>query len=225
MGIEKDIDRIATALETIAEVQSRMLTIAEWNKDRLARKDVESGAAVVEPGVGGPAEKGEFQRKVYAGDPAVVQRVVEAAKTELEGPAWTYDDLKAALVARGIEIPKGTKMTTLLKLWEKRQSDPIIGTAAVPVAEPVAEEPEAAPAEAPEADIFGDSAPAKEEKKPMTAEEARAILTADFSGTPEDKQMMLSALAKLGVTKFSDVPEGKFEELVAAFKALKGGKK
>ena len=210
MGIEKDIDRIATALEEIASTQKRLLDLGLWNRERLARKDVESGAAAVEPGVGSPA---------------AVQQVVEAAKTELEGPAWTYDDLKAALVARGIEIPKGTKMTTLLKLWEKRQSDPIIGTAAVPVAEPVAEEPEAAPAEAPEADIFGDSAPAKEEKKPMTAEEARAILTRNFSGTPEDKQLMLAALDKLGVQRFSDVPEGKFEELVATFKALKGGKK
>ena len=210
MGIEKDIDRIATALEEIASTQKRLLDLGLWNRERLARKDVESGAAAVEPGVGSPA---------------AVQQVVEAAKTELEGPAWTYDDLKAALVARGIEIPKGTKMTMLLKLWEKRQSDPIIGTAAVPVAEPVAEEPEAAPAEAPEADIFGDSAPAKEEKKPMTAEEARAILTRNFSGTPEDKQLMLAALDKLGVQRFSDVPEGKFEELVATFKALKGGKK
>ena len=73
-------------------------------------------------------------------------------------------------------------------------------------------------------DIFGDSAPAVEEKKPMTMEEAREILTANFSGTPADKQLMLSALAKFNVTKFSEVPAGKFEELVETFKALKAGK-
>ena len=195
MGIEKDIDRIATALETIAEVQSRMLTIAEWNKDRLSGKGIESA-----------------DRHPEEAAPEV------AAKAEP-----TYDELKTELIARGIDIPKGTKMTTLVKLWEKHQTDPVLPPA--DPEEPAVEESTTAPAEAPEADIFGDSAPAKEEKKPMTAEEARAILTADFSGTPEDKQMMLSALAKLGVTKFSDVPEGKFEELVAAFKALKGGKK
>lgn len=192
MGIEKDIDRIATALETIAEVQSRMLTIAEWNKDRLSGKDIESA-----------------DRQPEEAAPEV------AAKAEP-----TYDELKTALIFRGIDIPKGTKMTTLVKLWEKHQTDPVLPPA--DPEEPAAEESTTAPDA--DSDIFGDSAPA-EEKKPMTAEEARAILTADFSGTPEDKQMMLSALAKLGVTKFSDVPEGKFEELVATFKALKGGKK
>ena len=78
--------RIATVLETIAEVQSRMLTIAEWNKDRLAGKDVES-----------------------------VNRQPEVALPEAPtAPAKaepTYDELKLALIARGIEIPKGTKMT------------------------------------------------------------------------------------------------------------------
>ena len=193
MGIEKDIDRIATALETIAEVQSRMLTIAEWNKDRLSGKGVESA-----------------DRHPEEAAPEV------AAKAEP-----TYDELKMALIARGIDIPKGTKMTTLVKLWEKHQTDPVLPPA--DPEEPAVEESTTAPDA--DSDVFGDSAPVKEEKKPMTAEEARAILTADFSGTPEDKQMMLSALAKLGVTKFSDVPEGKFEELVAAFKALKGDKK
>lgn len=197
MGIEKDIDRIATALETIAEVQSRMLTIAEWNKDRLSGKDIESA-----------------DRQPEEAAPEAEIRTAPA------NPEVTYDHLKTALIARGIDIPKGTKMTTLSKLWEKHQTDPVLPPA--DPEEPAAEESTTAPDA--DSDIFGDSAPA-EEKKPMTAEEARAILTADFSGTPEDKQMMLSALAKLGVTKFSDVPEGKFEELVATFKALKGGKK
>ena len=209
MGIESDIGRIATALETIAEVQSRMLTVAEWNKDRLAGKDVES-----------------------------MDRQPEVAVSEAEirtapaNPEVTYDQLKAALIARGIEIPKGTKMTTLVKLWEKHQSDPVLpledpeaeasADSWAPTDTPAAAEPEPAKADS---DIFDDPAPAKAEKKPMTAEEARAILTADFSGTPEDKQLMLAALAKLGVTKFSEVPEGKFEELVKTVKALKAEKK
>lgn len=208
MGIEQDIGRIATALETIAEVQSRMLTVAEWNKDRLAGKDVES--ADRQPEVASMPET-----------PTV------PAKAEP-----TYDELKAALVARGIEIPKGTKMTTLVKLWEKHQSDPVLppedpeaeasADSWAPNDTPAPAEPEPAKVDS---DIFDDPAPAKEEKKPMTAEEARAILTADFTGTPEDKQLMLAALAKLGVTKFSEVPEGKFEELVKTVKALKAEKK
>lgn len=192
MGIEKDIERIAAALETIVEVQSRMLTIAEWNKDRLNGKDIESA-----------------DRQPEEAAPEV------AAKAEP-----TYDELKAALVARGIAIPKGTKMTTLVKLWEKHQTDPVLP----PVGQEESAAEESMTASEVDSNIFGDVAPAEEEKKPMTAEEARAILTADFSGTPEDKQMMLSALAKLGVAKFSDVPEGKFEELVAAFRELRGGK-
>lgn len=193
MGIEKDIERIATALETIAEVQSRMLTIAEWNRDRLSGKGIES-----------------------------VDRQPEEAAPEVAAKAEpTYDELKAALIARGIEIPKGTKMTTLVKLWEKHQTDPVLSPA--DPEEQAAEESTTAPDA--DSDIFGDAAPAEEEKKPMTSEEARAILTADFSGTPEDKQLMLAALAKLGVTKFSEVPEGKFEELVKTVKALKSEKK
>lgn len=193
MGIEANLERIATALETIAEVQSRMLTIAEWNKDRL------SGPVV-------PAECGKPEE---AAAPAPVQEA--PAKTEP-----TYDELKAALIERGIEIPKGTKMTTLVKLWEKHQSDPVL-----PPEDPEEPKPEAVET----GDIFGEEpAPVKEEKKPMTAEEARTILTANFSGTTEDKQLMLSALAKLGVTKFTEVPEGKFEELVDTFTKLKAGK-
>ena len=191
--LEEVLLRMAELMEKSVALQERMVTVAEWNRNRLCGKtDVESAGC----------------------QPDAAPETPCAAKAE---PA--YDELKAALVARGIEIPKGTKMTTLVKLWEKHRSDPIVGTTAAPVEEPVAE---AVPADE---DIFGDSAPVKEEKKPMTAEEARAILTRNFSGTPEDKQLMLAALNQLGVQRFSDVPEGKFEELVAAFKALKGGGK
>ena len=63
------------------------------------------------------------------------------AKPEQEAPAISYDELKAKLIAAGVEVPKGTKMTTLLKLWDKHGSA-APADAEAPVAEaPVAEAP------------------------------------------------------------------------------------
>ena len=144
-----------------------------------------------------------------------------------------YDTLKAELKARGISFPKGTKMTTLQKLWAKHQDAPYV-IDVNPGAEPVASEaPAEVPTEAPAAeaapsdDLFGDApSPAAEpEKKPMTAEEARKVLTEGFKGTPEEKQMLLTAFAAVGATHFKDIKEGDFEKVVETFKALKAGAK
>ena len=108
MGIETNLERIANALGTIAEVQSRMLIIAEWNKDRLSSSgDPEPAPEALSSGAEQEPVKAEI-------------------RTAPADPQVTYDHLKAALIERGIMIPKGTKMTTLVKLWEKHQSDPVL---------------------------------------------------------------------------------------------------
>ena len=60
----------------------------------------------------------------------------------------------------------------------------------------------------------------------MTAEQARGVLTSLCANPPtmEERQLMVQALNKIGVAKFFEVPEGKFDDLVAAFKELKGVK-
>lgn len=209
MGIEQSFERIANSLEKSAAILEELLEISRWNKARLEEKAAAADA---------PAEA----EKSSVGSP------------EPEAPTMDYDTLKAELKARGISIPKGTKMTTLQKLWAKYRDNPYIidpnqGSEPVGV-EPVAPEaPAEAPVEtpateaAPADDLFGDSpSPAAEpEKKPMTAEEARKVLTEGFKGTPEEKQMLLSAFAAVGATHFKDIKEGDFEKVVETFLALK----
>ena len=138
----------------------------------------------------------------------------------------TYEQLKAELTSRGIEIPKGTKMTTLQKLWAQHKADPVVPAEPEKPAEPAAPETPKEPAAPADSGLFDDAAPAAPAKKPMTAEEAREVLTSLCEARPtvEERQMMVQALNKLGCAKFSEVPEGKFEELVAVFKELKGVK-
>lgn len=209
MGIEQSFERIANSLEKSAAVLEELLEISRWNKARLEGKAAAADA---------PAEAEKSS----------------VSSPEPEAPTMDYDTLKAELKARGISIPKGTKMTTLQKLWAKHQDDPYIidlNQGSEPVGwEPVAPEvpievpaeapaPEAAPAD----DLFDDApSPAAEpEKKPMTAEEARKILTEGFKGTPEEKQMLLTAFAAVGATHFKGVKEGDFEKVVETFLALK----
>ena len=217
MGIEQSFERIANSLEKSAAVLEELLEISRWNKARLEGK-----AAVADA----PAEAEKSS----------------VSSPEPEAPTMDYDTLKAELKARGISIPKGTKMTTLQKLWAKHQDDPYIvdpNQGSEPVGwEPVVPEaptevPAEAPVEAPAAeaaptdDLFDDApSPAAEpEKKPMTAEEARKVLTEGFKGTPEEKQMLLTAFAAVGATHFKDIKEGDFEKVVETFKALKAGAK
>lgn len=213
MGIEQSFERIANSMEKSAAILEELLEISRWNKARLEGKAAaaDAPAEVEKSGVGSP---------------------------EPEAPTMDYDTLKAELKARGVSFPKGTKMTTLQKLWAKYHDDPYV-IDMNPGAEPVGVEPVApeAPAEAPveapaveaaPADDLFDDAPspaAEPEKKPMTAEEARKVLTEGFKGTPEEKQMLLTAFATVGATHFKDIKEGDFEKVVETFKALKAGAK
>lgn len=54
---------------------------------------------------------------------------------------WTYETLKAELQRRGVEIAKGTKMTTLLKFWELHKNDitPAVADAPAALSDPAEE--------------------------------------------------------------------------------------
>ncbi len=153
-----------------------------------------------------------------------------------EAPAVSYDELKAKLIAAGVEVPKGTKMTTLLKLWDKHSATVPAGTEA-PAETPVAEAPvetEAkttpeetpAPSEAPAAETPVAEAPAEPEapakKKPMTRKEAADIITA-YGTSEENRNAYHAALAKIGKTwKELEEDAGDFDKLVNCFRELKG---
>jgi hypothetical protein len=123
MGIEQLLDRIATGLEDLVGLQSRMLGVAEQNQARLAGKYPDP----VPPAV------------------AEAEAEADAIADERKAREEEYNRLKAELVKRGVEIPPRTKLTTLQKLWEQHKDD-AEEVAEAPVAEatPVVEE---APAE------------------------------------------------------------------------------
>ena len=215
-NIEENINLIAAALETIAAAQTEMLSIARWNRDRL----IGMGMAKTAPA----APKAEPEKPAEPAAPKAEQPA-PAAPAE---PEMTYEQLKAELTSRGIEIPKGTKMTTLQKLWAQHKADPVVPAEPEKPAEPAAPETTKEPAAPADSGLFDDppAAPAEPAKKPMTAEQARGVLTSLCANPPtvEERQMMVQALNKVGAAKFSEVPEGKFDDLVAAFKELKGVK-
>lgn len=155
------------------------------------------------------------------------------AKPGQEAPAVSYDELKAKLIAAGVEVPKGTKMTTLLKLWDKH------GAAAPADAEAPAEtpatEPEA-PAETPTTEAAPAGAPSSVEtpatepevpagKKPMTRKEAADIITA-YGTSEENRNAYHAALAKIGKSwKELEEDAWDFDKLVQYFRELKGESK
>ena len=215
MGIEQSFERIANSLERSVAIWEELLEISRWNKVRLEEQGgtPAAPAEIERPGVGSP---------------------------EPEAPTMDYDTLKAELKARGYSVPKGTKMTTLLKMWEKRKDEPYVidpnmsamsapldaPTAPATPATPTAPTAPATPATPDVSDELFDGEPTgASEKKPMTAKEARDILTEGFRGTPEEKQMLLTAFSAVGATHFKDIKEGDFERVVDTFKAMKAGAK
>ena len=156
------------------------------------------------------------------------------AKSGQEAPAVSYDELKAKLIAAGVEVPKGTKMTTLLKLWDKH-STAAPADAEAPAETPV--EPEAentsvetpAPAETPATETPVAETAVEPEvpagKKPMTRKEAADIITA-YGTSEENRNAYHAALAKIGKSwKELEEDAGDFEKLVNNFRELKGESK
>ena len=206
MGIEENIERVAIALETLCglqnqmvELNTRIVAVAEWNRSRLAGESRPGPAPDPKPEVPKAAESAPSERE--AANPAT--------------PAPSYDELKIVLGKKGIPIAKGTKMTTLLKLWAQHKNDPDVPEIPVPSETSGAPDEQAA-----DADIFND-APAADEPAPapMTMEEARAILTKEFTSSDADRAILRAALSEAGVAKFSEVEN--YDLLVKIARRLK----
>lgn len=225
--LEENLERIADALEQIRE-NTRALAVTQEHI-RVLAEHVHIGRPM--PGEEEEnAEPAEPEAAVEP-EPAAPEAVAE------EAPQWTYEALKAELISRGATIPKGTKMTTLLKLWETyKDSEP---AAAEPVeavdpevvaAEPTPEavetvEPEPAPAEpeASEPEVVAEPVETVEPAKPMTAMEARqCFMEMGYTGSVEQRGIMRKALASVGKERFADLADGEFEKVIEAYKSFSG---
>lgn len=148
-----------------------------------------------------------------------------------EAPAVSYDELKAKLIAAGVDVPKGTRMTTLLKLWGKHGSAAPADAEApaeseletAPAETPTVKSEVPAPAEPPAAEAAEPEAPAK--RKPMTRKEAADVITA-YGTSEENRNAYHAALDKIGKTwKELEEDAGDFDKLVNCFRELKGESK
>jgi hypothetical protein len=219
MGIEQNIERIAAALEKLVtlnegtlEQRVRITRCAEFNAARNGMN--------VEPAFAELQAKEEEAVIVDNDTPAA--EAIAAAEVSAE-PEWTYDTLKAALIERGVEIAKGTKMTTLLKLWEQHKND-------APAGEEEGGTDEAGATELAD-DIFGEApaAPAKEEFAipcDLAPEKAREIIARYYDRSEEDKNRLLKSLQFVDpeCTTFLNIPQGKHGVVAARFLELKGVK-
>ena len=155
MGIENTLERIAASLEKIAEVgehtlaqRMRITKCAEWHATKAGMPSLpEAGMPVCATLTLASSEK--------------VNEVMAAAEVTAEpeapaAPEFTYDELKAKLIERGVNIAKGTKMTTLVKLWATYKDAPIAPNEPVEVELVEAEviEPEAPAADEADLDLF-----------------------------------------------------------------------
>ena len=202
MGIEQCLNLIVYQLGRIADAQERMRDVAEWNRDRLLQREAPEQ----------PDAAPEVPRPTTPGTRA-------AAEEEM-----SYDRLKFVLIQRGVEIKKGTKMTTLKKLWEEHKNDPLkpgantVDGVEASKAEAAAAgpDPDEVPAEEPEAPVEEPAAPAE----PLTRAEAVAKISAAFakpgSTTPAEAAAVRAAFATVGAEDFHSVPEEKLGELVEA---------
>lgn len=204
MGIETNLERIAVAMEGIASHLEHLTVCADFHLERARMMDARN--KVKSPEV----------RKAVPAEPE--KPAVGTAEAE-----FTYDELKAKLVERGVDIPKGTKMTTLTKLWAAHKDAPV----AVP-AEPEkpaveAEVVEEAPAET---DPF--DAPAEPEKPAigddLSPEDARAIIEKHYDRSEADKANLIAAFAEAGqgISTFGAIPQGKYGAVTRKFLELKG---
>lgn len=208
---EENVELIADSLARIVAGQAELIAIASRNSDHICR------------------------RGDHAEDAPPETPSAPAAPTAPAAPAestMTYEQLKFALIQRGVDIPKGTKMTTLLKLWDKHKLDELkpgattvagVETSAAQAAEgvPPTQEKIVEAQAADATDLFGERAPAAPKAEPMTREQAVKTLSALFHdpALPEERDLMLAKVAEFGVPHFRDIPEDKLGEFVAAVKA------
>ena len=107
----------------------------------------------------------------------------------------------------GVEVPAKTRTTTLAKL---------VAEARVKVPEAIKAEEAALELEMEES-VNPDPAPAK----PLTSAEARAILNKEYDGSERDRNILREALKCVNATKFCEVQDGQFDEVVRVFRVIK----
>ena len=57
--------------------------------------------------------------------------------------------------------------------------------------------------------------------KPLTSAEARAILNKEYDGSERDRNILREALKCVNATKFCEVQDGQFDEVVRVFRVIK----
>lgn len=207
--IEENLERIANSLAALQEVQLRLLDVATWNKERLEGKD--------------PAAKPEPTPTVVPPAPAEPASASDAAAREAE-----YNGLKEKIIARGVEVKKGTKLNTLRKMWTEYCAEALLHAKVETLASNV--ETSASNVETSAANVETSApAPVEPEKapeaeKPLTPTEARkAIMDAGYNGQSlEKRQALCAALEQLGAQTFGAVPVEKLRDLVALYKVNAG---
>lgn len=208
MGIEHTLERIANALERLTAVTEDNLDVYRTVVMYQAARNLKPGESLlVLPGsrLSGTAPAEIVQSQV-AEAPAIPPAPLAPAEPEFDREAAI-----AQLKAKGVEVPKGTKNTTVAKLLAAHCGNSAPSTPSVP-------EAPAVPA-APEVDIFG--APAAPEVKPMTKEECRKALT-DLCTKPaptvEERQVVAGVFAKFSAKNFDEIPAGSYAEVIALVK-------
>lgn len=195
MGIETAFESIAKSLERIAVAQERAVEIGEWNKRRYEAK----AAAAAEPA---PAE------------PAPAAEPVPAEPTAPEASALDRDALLKECAELGIEVPKGTKTPTLVKLIEARKAE-LAAKKTEPAEEVV------------EGEVVEEAAPAEPAPKALTYDEARAELTRLVGGSakqmsPEHSAALKKVLGQFGAVKLGEVKPENLRVVVNRFKSAIG---
>ena len=216
MGIENTLERIAASLEKLADLgertrehQTRLLACAEFHahKAGMEAKDVNPEKTVAD---------------VMAAAEVTVEPEAPAA------PEFTYDELKAKLIEHGVEIPKGTKMTTLLKLWEKHKDAPVSAEQEPPADSWNPGDTPEAPAEV--VDPFDDAPVDPLEEAPaftgiphdLDPAKAKEIIQKHYDRSPADCTALKEALSLVGAATFGEIPADQHGVVLARYLELKG---
>lgn len=248
MGIEENIERIASALERIASAQEENTKINAWYKGYLAGKtpvipasEVKEVPRVAEPQTEENPELESILMEASTPSPAPVQEPVAPAEApryaNCRATDLSFDELKEELARRGYTYKKGTKSTTLQREWELHKHEPYRSTpvdvnpagyapslteAPAPAPAPVTPAPAPAPAPAVPNPFAPSVAPAST-PAPMTKDEAYKRISQSYNpNDPKDVDAVVAALRKVGAQTFPEVQEGQFEVVVAEYERLKG---
>ena len=211
MGIEQNLERVANALESVAASLKHLTFCADFHVERATLMDNRNNVAspkVRQIAEAAPAETSETPAPAPAAE-----------------PEFTYDELKAKLIERGVNIAKGTKMTTLVKLWATYKDAPTAPKEPVEVELVKAEviEPEAPAADEADLDLFDEEVKA-EVTIPVNLDPAKAkeIIQKHYDRSPADCAALKEALSFVGAATFGEIPADQHGVVLARYLELKG---